>query len=57
MHRDWPVSGNEDEFYRYQKDNARSKYICLEGTYFLYKDTWLMEKKDEFIIGHLRNEN
>jgi len=45
MRRDWPVSGNEKNFNRYQRIMRGQKYICLEGTYFFYKDTVTDGKK------------
>lgn len=45
MRRDWPVSSNAENFNRYQKIMRGQKYICLEGTYFLSKDTVTDGKK------------
>jgi len=45
MRRDWPVTSNEENFNRYQKIMRAQKYICLEGTYFFYKDTVTDGKK------------
>ncbi len=45
MRRDWPVSGNEENFNRYQKIMRGQKYICVDGTYFFYKDTVTDGKK------------
>jgi len=46
MRRDWPVSGNKKNFQRYQKIMRGQKYICLEGTYFFYKDVATDGKKE-----------
>jgi len=46
MRRDWPVRGNEKAFDGYQKIMRGQKYICLQGTYFFYKDSVTDGKKN-----------
>ena len=46
MRRNWPVMSNEDRFNQYQKLMRGQKYICLQGTYFFYKDVITNEKKE-----------